>query len=183
MGDWNETCQGNSTSYKLCRAIGLVDVWKLHHPETEFNSYLRGSRRIDFVLAPREIAQKMNIIYEPFKQRGDGDHRGLCIDIAETDLLGHTCPPLYHHPSRGFHSKDKKATRKYIETLDLYLLTHNVYDRAYKIYKSDTPDHISAESLDQAITRGCIAAEHQCNSRRRSEWTPKIHHLRQQLSI
>ena len=32
LGNWNETCQGTSTSQKLCNEFGLVDIWLHLHP-------------------------------------------------------------------------------------------------------------------------------------------------------
>ena len=49
---------------------------------------MRGSRQIDFTLAPRDVADKVtNIVYEPFLYRLKGDHRAFYFDINEDALF------------------------------------------------------------------------------------------------
>ncbi|OEU05830.1 hypothetical protein FRACYDRAFT_257959 [Fragilariopsis cylindrus CCMP1102] len=67
IGDWNEECKGSSTSQKLCNEFGLVNVFDRMYPDQKpFKTYMRGSRTIDFVLAPPSIADRVtNFVYEP----------------------------------------------------------------------------------------------------------------------
>ena len=40
VGNWNETCKGNSTSQKLCDRFGLVDAWASINPNhPDFNTF------------------------------------------------------------------------------------------------------------------------------------------------
>jgi exonuclease III len=76
MGDWNEECKASSNSQMICNELGLVDAFDRIYPDhQEFKTYNRGSRRIDFVLTPANIADKItNFVYEPFMYRLTGDH-------------------------------------------------------------------------------------------------------------
>ena len=73
LGDWNEESWDGNAS-KICQEFNLVDIWKYHWPDEEFNTYSRGRRRIDFALAPVEVASKCKICYQPFYSRVIGDH-------------------------------------------------------------------------------------------------------------
>jgi len=154
MGDWNETCFGTSTSAKLCREFGLVDIWSHHHPEEEFNTYLRGSRRIDFAITTHELAEKANMIYEPFFQRLSGDHRGFYIDFQEQDLFMNTNLPIFESEGRRLKSKDKSAVTQYINHLHQHLLDNNVFKRMDELLKNKEANHSEAEIIDRETTRG-----------------------------
>jgi hypothetical protein len=55
VGDWNEECKGTPTSQKLCDEFGLVNIFKQVYPnQKQFKTYMRGSRTINFALAPPE---------------------------------------------------------------------------------------------------------------------------------
>ena len=88
MGDWNEECRGSSNAQQICNEFQLVDIWKRKYPEEEFNTYIGGSRRLDFAITTTRIADMVsNITYEPFFYRLTGDHRGLYFDIDEEQFL------------------------------------------------------------------------------------------------
>ena len=88
MGDWNETCQGNSTSNKLCRDYNLVDLWNFHNPDEEFRTYQRGQHHIDFTLVSTTLATRMNLVYEPFQYRMKGDHRAMILQFQGDEVFG-----------------------------------------------------------------------------------------------
>ena len=71
IGDWNEECTDGSTPYDLCQEFGLVNIFERLYPNhPQFKTYQRGSRVIDFALAPPQIADKIsNFVYEPFLYR------------------------------------------------------------------------------------------------------------------
>ena len=112
MGDFNEECQGTSNSSKLCSEFNLVDIWSQKYPSLHPKTYQRGSRRIDFILAPKTVSDAVeNIVYEPFQYRLRGDHRGLVVDFNEELLFGDTAPLPFGPKGRAFSSKDKKAVK------------------------------------------------------------------------
>jgi hypothetical protein len=117
LGDWNEECKGTSTSQKLCDEFGLVNIFKQVHPnQKQFKTYMRGSRTIDFTLAPPELAHRVTyFVYEPFMYRLKGDHRAYYFDIGEEVLFGIEQEPVYEPDGRSFTSKDPKAVTIYLE--------------------------------------------------------------------
>jgi hypothetical protein len=114
MGDWNEECKGSSNSQIICNELGLVDAFDRIYPDHHaFKTYNRGSRRIDFVLTPATIADKItNFVYEPFMYRLTRDHRGAHFDISEKILFGNEQEKEYNPDGRSFSSKDPKAVTK-----------------------------------------------------------------------
>ena len=99
-GDWNESCQGSSTSAKLCQKFELVDAWSHTHPNTEFRSHQQGSSCIDSVLTLPWLAQHMHMIYKQFSHRLRGNHQGLYLDIPKSILFGNTQNPIFPQQSR-----------------------------------------------------------------------------------
>jgi hypothetical protein len=97
LGDWNEECKGISTSQKLCYEFGLVNIFKQLHPnQKQFKTYMRGSRTIDFALAPPELAHRVTtFVYEPFMYRMKGEVRAYYFDIGEDVLFGSKQEAVY----------------------------------------------------------------------------------------
>ena len=184
VGDWNEECKGTSTSQKLCDEFGLVNIFKQIHPDhKQFKTYMRGSRTIDFALAPPELANKVtNFTYEPFMYRLKGDHRAYYFDIDEDVLFGNQQEPVYDPTGRSFASKDPKAVTKYLDAAYKHLQANAVMSRIKKLLENETPDHEEAEKLDKLMTQACTHAESQCKKRRSDYWNIDIHTTKRNLS-
>ena len=104
LGDWNETCQGTSTSQKRCDEFGLVDIWLHFHPNhATITTYTRGPR-LYFAPAPLSLTKNkaINIVYKPFHYRFFTDHRGFYIDFDTTLLFGTTPTLVYNPQQRSF---------------------------------------------------------------------------------
>ena len=131
LGDWNEECAGTSNAQKLCDQFGLVNIYTRMHPNHEkFKTYIRGSKQLDFALAPPALADKVKqCIYEPFMYRLSGDHRGFYFDIPETALFGNVLEPVYQLNGRGFSSKDTKQVTKYLDAVYSHLRENKVFER------------------------------------------------------
>ena len=134
------------------------------YPHQEnFNTYNRGSRQIDFALAPPEIADLVtNFVYEPFFYRLKGDHRGFYFDIPEALLFGNAKPSVYDVNGRKLNSKDIKNVRKYIEAVHDHLISQNVFARVWRLASSSNPDYVEIEKLDQIMTKAYKIGESKC---------------------
>ena len=68
LGDWNEPHDGQSTSKKICEKFGLTDIWEKLHPEhSNFSTYQRGTKRIDYALTTIQATHHIqNIRYEQY---------------------------------------------------------------------------------------------------------------------
>jgi hypothetical protein len=115
MDDWNKKCKGSSNSQLVCNELGLVDAFDHIYPNhNEFKTYNRGSRRIDFVITPANIVDKItNFVYEPFMYRLTGDHQGAHFDISKKILFGSEEEKAYNPDGRSISCKDPKAVTRY----------------------------------------------------------------------
>ena len=185
MGDWNEECKGSSTSQLICNEFGLVDAFQRIYPDhRNFKTYNRGSRRIDFILTPTSIADKItNFVYEPFMYRLTGDHRGVYFDISEKVLFGNEQEKSYDPDGRSFSSKDPKAVTKYLQAVSNHLKHQNVYERVHELMKSEHPNHEEAERIDREITQACQHGATECRRRPLQYWSVELHELKRDLSV
>ena len=91
-----------------------------NHPE--FKTFQRGSKTIDYALAPPFIADRvLNFVYEPFLYRFTGDHRAFFFDISKKELFGDRKISPLDPSDRGFSSKDVKNTKVYLEHFHQHL--------------------------------------------------------------
>merc|ERR1711884_74382 len=184
VGDWNEECNGGSTSNELCNEFGLVNIFDHHYPtQKKFKTYVRGSHQIDYALAPRDIADKViNIVYEPFLYRLKGDHRAFYFNISEEVLFQNKSDPPFRVDNRGISSKDFKNVTKYLEVVNEHLLAMNVYDRMRKLMKSDEPNFLELERIDRDITMTCAHGENCCRKRCLEYCSVDLHVAKRDLS-
>jgi hypothetical protein len=177
LGDWNEECKGTSASKKLCKEFGLVNIFdRLYPNQKRFKTMRRGSRPIDFSLAPLELADRVsNFLYKPFMYRLKGDHRAFYFDIGEKVLFGDTKESPYDPTGRSFTSKDPKAVTKYLKKAHGHLIANNVFNRIQKLMECNEPNHDEAERLDRELTRACKHGSNSCKRRRQDCWNIEIH--------
>lgn len=124
-GDFNEPLSSQSSGMtKLATDLGLTDLMYQLIGHNNFNTHLRGSQRIDYILCTEHIADAAQAgCYEPFQYRVKGDHRSMIIHF---DLLGLFGNPTHHIASpsqREFHSTDVTMGKKNISHKHKYL--HN----------------------------------------------------------
>jgi hypothetical protein len=145
---------------------------------------MRGTRTIDFALAPPEIADRVtNFVYEPFLYRLKGDHRAFNFDIGEKHLFGNKKDSPYDPEGRTFASKDRKAVAKYLKAVDKHLQANNIYNRVINLMKDKEPNHNEAELIDKEITRACEHGSNKCKKRPMDYWSIDLHALKQELSV
>ena len=66
--DWNKFFGESSAAKQLCTQFNLVNIFdRLYPNHPEFKTFQRGSKTIDYALAPPDIADRvLNFVYEPF---------------------------------------------------------------------------------------------------------------------
>lgn len=183
VGDWNEECKTSSSSHKLCSEFNLVDTWRVHHKNTEFNTHINGSRRIDFALAPPDLAPHMSIIYEPFHHRITVNHRGIFVDTPIHILFWNQTPPIFDAKTRGISSKDQKNVTKYIRAAYNHLKCNTDFSRTSNLLSLEHQNRTLAKTLDQELTRAGIHAENRCKRRRRDYWNIPTDILKAKLNV
>jgi hypothetical protein len=183
MGDWK--CKGSSNSQLICNKLGPVDAFDRIYPDQqEFKTYNQGSVRIDLVLTPASIADKItNIVYEPFMYRLKGDHRGAHFDISEKILFGNEQEKAYNPDGRFFSSKDPKAVTRYLQAVTSHLKHQNIFDRIQKLMESEYPNNEEAERIDRGITQACEHGENEFRRHPLHYWGFELHELKRELSV
>ena len=185
VGDWNKEFTDDSTADVLCSEFGLVNIFDILHPEhPTFKTYKRGSKTIDYAIAPPDIAERVtNFVYEPFLYRFKGDHRAFYFNISEQILFGNVKPSSSDHLGRGFSSKDVKSTKIYLEKIHEVLNNNNIFLRIERLLRSHSPDHEEAEKINRTITEACKAGESICCRHKKSYLSIKLHKTKRELTI
>jgi hypothetical protein len=189
VGDFNETMESaNSGIRTVADEFGLVDILATRVGHTTFNTYNRGTKRIDFALcSPEVVAAVTKGGYEPFGYRPKGDHRPFYIDFNTMALFGNPTYQLASPSSRHISSKDLPNRKTYIEARYAYCVHHKLFSRINDLlsqpFNSDNsishPNTIhQIESIDRDWVRSAIHAEQMCSIRFPSPFVIQIAQLR-----
>ena len=181
MIDANETITTQNTWTHFLQDTQLHDIMTIRHPYTQPpNTHIRGSHRIDFIVATEGILpsiQKTGIL--PFDQGPiHSDHRGQFLDLNSNLLFHMDIPTLNRTPWRNLRTTDTAARHRYCVKLSQNLNTKRVFERAQHLL--DIPSHrfrkhhhLILDALDQDITQAMLQAEKQCR-RRAPPWSPLL---------
>ena len=165
FGDFNEALTDDSENIsKLCSDCYLCDLMLQLTGRTNFATYVKGTKRIDFVLCSDWIASAARQgCYEPFGHRTKGDHRSFMIDFNTVSLFGNDTQPLGSIATREFTSKDRSANRIYMQQKYKYLTQHNFEARLKAVKESFDPT--MAEQLDRDFQRSGKVAAKRCKKK------------------
>ena len=117
-GDFNETIGDNDRGLtRLCSDYGLLDpIFELHGC-TNFSTYYRGTKCIDYMLVdPALMPSIVACGYEPFNMRIFSDHRGIFMDVNTALFFGSATTPLAPLNARDYTSKHIHNTHKTLGT-------------------------------------------------------------------
>jgi hypothetical protein len=112
MLDANDSLQNQQSFFTTwVRSLQLIDIHLFHHgTEEEPASYVRGSLRIDYILATKLIN---NYVTQcgmlPFHELCLSDHRPLYANIDLSNYLGHFPPPPPWSKSRDVSTADPRT--------------------------------------------------------------------------
>ena len=187
-GDFNETTQKhNSGLLRIMTNTGLIDVWAHTHPSfPDFNTYARGTQRIDSVLAsPTLIPMIRNMAYSPFQWFTNSDHRAIVIDIDYSQIFNdsyeHSAPSLSVH-QRSIRSNDKPRAKIFIDQFYKHLTSNNASTLIDTIsQETATPNDV--ERFDKLIGQAGDSAEKHCRRRRPEFYSNALNSLRIRTSI
>jgi len=90
-GDFNEVLglEDADGLVRLCTDCGRNDIILAKHGRTDFDTYIRGSKVLDYFLIPPELEDAVLACgYEPYNIRTTGDHRAFYVDFDTAKLLG-----------------------------------------------------------------------------------------------
>ena len=185
-GDFNDTVhRRNSGILKLIMQTGLVDIWQHRYPNHEpFNTYARGTERIDNVLCTTNILPYIKSIgYSPYQWITNSDHRAILLDIDFHQIFNDDTPVINLDPStRQIRSNDLPRCRIFIDQFCQHLLANNAEEQLRSITQDlATPEDL--ERLDKLLGQAGDSAEKKCKRRRPEYYSVTLHQLRIKKSI
>jgi hypothetical protein len=180
-GDFNNTLLTNQSQLlRLASATNLIDPWTVLYLQFEsFNSYQRGSTRIDSLLISHDLIDSIRHIgYSPFNWFTSSDHRAILVDF-DTRLLFRDKVDLLHLPRlRGLKSNDKQQVAGFIEHCCQAHLMHNgAFDHLESLLDGNLhPQQV--ESIDKIPGQAIYSAESKIRHRRHPFFSAKLAQLR-----
>jgi hypothetical protein len=139
-GDFNQHINdNNSFLQEVSLQCKLIDIWKQKFPHlTEPNTYIRGTRRIDYVLISEELSHAVAAVgYETFHFTIPTDHRGIYIDFYTTKRFGTDHNPLPAAHLRKLQSKYIEGRKTYIAAAHTHGEAHNLFGRLRTLLTSN----------------------------------------------
>jgi hypothetical protein len=143
--------------FDLQEDFDLCDAMEACVGHSSFNSYARGSSRIDFALCSPEVLPAIqNGGYESFRHHVKGNHRPLYLDLDTEQLFGN--PSLMANiASRGLNSKDITNKQLYIKFCFDYLKHGHFFTRLGKLIVAEPPTD-GQHCLFEALERDWVAS-------------------------
>jgi hypothetical protein len=188
VGDFNEVLSNNQSGMdRIRQQHHLVDIMERKIGHSDFNTYKRGTTRIDYALGTPDLLPAVaSAGYEPFEFRTKGDHRPLYIDFDTLALFGNPTYNIASPASRSLIATDVGNRETYIRAKYNYLDQHNFHQRlqaALARIPGDTTDHSLMEALDRDWLRASLHGEKMCKSRPPTAYSVEIARLRLERSL
>ena len=134
-GDLNEV-MGDETDglTRLCSQCDLVDAVLDKHQATNFKTYERGQKVLDYILVDPVLLPSIQACgYEPFKVRIISDHRGVYIDVNTNMMFGDRINNLLPMELRDINSKKAFQISPYFDHKNQHLHDHNWFAKVEKV--------------------------------------------------
>jgi len=167
---------------RLCTDCGLVDIILAKHGHTDFDTYIRGSKVLDYFLIPLELKDAVLACgYKPYNIRTMGDHRAFYVDFDTAKLLGGKPTFANAKASRDINSKKCHQIPIYFKHWIKHLEKHKFFQQLEELQKcidTDTPNDRLAQKLDHRFQRSAKHAGKKCPQYPRTPYSPKTAKMR-----
>jgi hypothetical protein len=161
---------------------GLTNALTDVHAEQVTNTYIRGSKQIDFFLVMdgiRPCIKSIDILDESILKI---DHRAIFIDLDILLLFGASPERLERPQLRNMKLDDPRISDSYRKLLHAQFECHNIYERVKTISERGKADYWSLEDelaygiLDCDITAAMLRAAEKCSIRKQHDtpWAPSL---------
>jgi exonuclease III len=183
VGDFNEHLKSEHTGMTgLAIDCNLTDLMFNLIGEDAFPTYVRGTYRIDYILASDWIANSViDGCYEPFSYRTKGDHRNIVIDFNIISLLGTPTYQLSTPILRNLVSNNRASIRKFLVGKTKYLEDHHFSARLQRLEQVWDPE--LAEKLDRDWIKASLYAENLCTKPPNYAYVQQLASLRTQKNV
>ena len=182
-GDFNQDLTiGEKGMAKLVQECQLVDPIFVHHGISNFNTYIRGSKVIDYVFVSEDLLDSIDACgYHPFCDHFYSDHRATYLDFNTKKLFGSTTVDLPKPSERGIHSKKRHQVTDYMQAKNKYLKDQKFFSRFARFNKEPTQE--AAEKLDRTLLEACKIAADRCKAFPPLPYSPALVQLRLKFHI
>ena len=128
-GDLNESLGDDPAGMsRLVVECHLIDPYSDRHGSTQFTTYQRGQKVLDYILVTRDLLGSIRSCgYEPFQANIFSNHRGVFIDFSTGHLFGKKIHPLAPPALRDISSKKPQQMAPYWTEKYQYLQDRNWY--------------------------------------------------------
>jgi hypothetical protein len=181
-GDLNETLGEDTAGMtRLCSQCRLRDpIWE-RHSVTDFATYKRGQRVLDYILVDPDLLPSVQQCgYEPFEAHIPSDHRGIFIDLITTSTFGKPVP-LAPMKAREIISTKPHQIKPYFDHKDKHLKDHKWYERIAEL-RDKFDKGLHDDSLAEQLYTRLITASNYAASRLKTfppaPYSPEIVRLR-----
>ena len=185
-GDWNEDVQ-QPLFMEWMHTVGLKDSVTSMHEGRAPATYQNGRDPIDGIF----ISKDMSPSRSGYLGFGDipGDHRGIWVDIPNTEILGYNMNDIAPPLSRRLKLDDPRVVKKYLELLDNLFRQEKVYKQMKHLQKM-SEDQENIENIKKEYDKvdllrySCmIKAERQCRKLKCGGvlWSPKLQRARNMI--
>ena len=184
IGDFNEPLGSNDDGIsKIASDFQLLDLMGSRHSSEPPATYARGSRRLDYALATKNVWHAMEHSgYEAFNARMSSDHRGYFLDFNTELLFGSATQTLANRATRGLSATNAVQVTAYIRHKHEILVNCNAFERAQKLHQS-CDRHAYAERLDSDILNASLAAEKRLPHFDEPAWSRDLALSRQKVAL
>ena len=186
QGDFNETLDAPDSGVgAVASRMGLVDVMRSRHPTLpDPATYVRGSSRLDFVLATPDVAAAVTAAgYEsPFRYL-HSDHRPVWVDLDAAALFGAEPREIPDFEGRPLKLANRVRVEAYLRRKDALFQKRNMYERISRLAASGVPDEEEAEKIDRDLAHLTLSAERKLPSFRAPAWSVALFQARTKLAI
>jgi ribonuclease HI len=180
MIDANETLgEKNKGITEIMLNHNMADLVALHHGiGNEPNTYLRGSKRIDYILGTKRVQEfciSSGIL--PFYNGYSSDHRPIYAVVNMDKILSDKILSLDSQATRFISKATPNERMKLLSIVDEHYMAHSIYERLNKLMQTPedewTPEHRNEfEKCDRQHIIGLIAAERKVCKPKLFPWSP-----------
>ena len=167
---------------KLHSECGLLDACLEKHSITDFSTYQRGTKVIDYILVDSNVMQcTRSIGYEPFNIHIMSDHRGTFLDLATPQCFGSNIDPLLWLQLQDLNTKRSHQIYPYFQAKQEHLNNHNWHKKINKLWdyiRHSKPNHALAEDLYERLISASIHAGLKLKRFPPAPYSPNIAQLR-----
>ena len=180
-GDFNEDLGETDGMSLLCTTCHMRDPILTNHGATEFATYSRGHKVIDYILISEDLLPAVRRCgYEPFNNNIISDHRGAYVDF-DTDLLFGDPLPLPSIAARGLNSKRPHQIEPYFKFKQKHLEDHNWHEKLKTLQSAmdaNERNDALAEDLYSRLLISCIYAGKRLPTYAPAPFSPELVKLR-----